>query len=114
MRLVPDKYNHLDQPKQMLRVRPALERLRALTGVASAAITRRVPLNDNCVTGTRLRSDISATAVPIEYECNNVGPNYFRTIGIPILRGREFTAADRKGSQPVAIVNESFARAVFG
>jgi predicted permease len=114
MRLVPDKYNDPGQNKQMELVKSALDKLRALPGVSSAAITRRVPLNDNCVTGTRLRTDISPVKVRVEYECNNAGPDYFRTVGIPMLRGREFTAADRKGSQPVAIVNQTFARAVFG
>jgi predicted permease len=114
MRLVPDKYDDRDQTRQMSLVGSALEQLRALPGVESAAITQRVPLNDNCVIGTRLRTDISSTLLPVQYECNNVGPDYFRTIGIPIMRGREFTSMDRKGSQPVAIVNEAFARAVFG
>ncbi|MGA2738592.1 MAG: ABC transporter permease, partial [Bryobacteraceae bacterium] len=114
MRLVPDQYNDPDQAKQMAVVRSALEHLRALPGVDSAAITRRVPLNDNCVIGTQLRADVSTTPIRLQYECNNVGPDYFRTIGIPILQGREFTAADRKGEQPVAIVNETFARTVFG
>lgn len=114
MRLTPDKYNDPDQTKQMSVVRLALERLRALPGVESAAITRRVPLNDNCDIGTRFRTDMSPAEIWVQYQCNDVGPDYFRTIGIPILRGREFTATDRKGSQPVAIVNESFARALFG
>jgi predicted permease len=114
MRLVPDKYNDPEQAKQMSVVRLALERLRALPGVESAAITQYVPLNGNCVIGTTIRTDISSVAAPVEYECNNVGADYFQAVGIPIQRGREFTAADRKGSQPVAIVNESFARAVFG
>jgi predicted permease len=114
MRLAPDKYNDPDQTKQMSVVRLALERLRALPGVESAAITRDVPLNGNCVTGARLRTDVSRVAIPVQYECNNVSPDYFRAIGIPMQRGREFTAADRKGSQPVAIVNESFARTIFG
>ena len=110
----PKQYNDADQTKQMSVVRSALERLRALPGVQSAAITRRVPLNDNCVIGTQLRTDLSSTPIHLQYECNNVGPDYFRTIGIPILRGREFTAADGKASQTVAIVNETFARTVFG
>ena len=114
MRLVPEEYNDADQAKQMSLVHSALERLDSLPGVQAAAITQRVPLNDNCVTGTQLRTDVSSTPIHLQYECNNVGQDYFRTIGIPILRGREFTAADRKGSQPVAIVNESFARTVFG
>jgi predicted permease len=114
MRLVPEEYNDADQTRQMSVVRAALERLRTLPGVQAAAITQRVPLNDNCVIGTQLRTDLSSTPIHLQYECNNVGPDYFRTIGIPILRGREFTTADRKGSQPVAIVNETFARTVFG
>jgi len=39
-----------------------------------------------------------------------VGANYFRTLGIPILAGREFTDVDTKGSPKVAVVNEAFAR----
>jgi predicted permease len=41
---------------------------------------------------------------------NEVGPDYFRTMGIPILAGREFTRADRLEAPRVAIVNEAFAR----
>jgi predicted permease len=41
---------------------------------------------------------------------NEVGPGYFRTLGIPLIAGREFTRADALGAAKVAIVNESFAR----
>ncbi len=114
MRLVPDRYGDTDQSKQRSLVRSALERLKGLPGVESASITERVPLNSNCVVGTRLRADNSANPVPVEYECNSVGPDYFRTIGIPILRGREYSAADTQRSPSLVIVNESLARAVFG
>ncbi|MDF1504725.1 ABC transporter permease [Roseisolibacter sp. H3M3-2] len=39
-----------------------------------------------------------------------VGPGFFRTMGIPMLRGRDFSAADRAGAPKVAVVNEAFAR----
>jgi predicted permease len=39
-----------------------------------------------------------------------VGDGYFRTLGIPLLAGREFSSADRAGAPKVAIVNEAFAR----
>ena len=42
-----------------------------------------------------------------------VSPSYFGTFGIRIMRGRAFTEQDRQGSQPVAIVNETFARRYF-
>jgi predicted permease len=41
---------------------------------------------------------------------NEVGPGYFRTLGVPLFAGREFTAADALGSPKVAIVNEAFAQ----
>jgi putative ABC transport system permease protein len=40
-------------------------------------------------------------------------PDYFRTMEIPLLRGREFNAHDRAGSVPVAMLNEEAARKVF-
>ena len=41
---------------------------------------------------------------------NAVGPGFFKTIGVPVLAGREFTASDASGSPQVAIVNEAFAK----
>jgi len=41
---------------------------------------------------------------------NEIGPGYFRTLGIPLLAGREFTRADTAGAPKVAIVNETFAK----
>jgi putative ABC transport system permease protein len=42
-----------------------------------------------------------------------VSPNYFRTVAIPIVRGRALSDSDRNGSAAVAVVNESFVRAFF-
>lgn len=112
MRLVPEKY--ADQTKEKLFADEALLRLRALPGVSAVAITRQVPLNGNCQIATLVRTDLSRRPARVMYQCNAVGPDYFRAIGIPLLRGREFSAADRKGSETVAIVNETFARSVFG
>ena len=41
---------------------------------------------------------------------NGVGPGYFRTLGVPLIAGREFTTADTIGAPKVAIVNEQFAK----
>jgi len=45
-----------------------------------------------------------------ESEFNAVGPSYFKTFGVPLLAGRDFTASDASGTARVAIVNEAFAR----
>jgi predicted permease len=44
----------------------------------------------------------------------NVGPDYFATVGLPILRGRGFTEQDNESAQAVAVVSEYFARYYFG
>src|SRR5436190_14531051 len=41
---------------------------------------------------------------------NEISPSYFRTLGVPLLAGREFTAADSETASKVAIVNEAFAK----
>lgn len=114
MRLSPEDPRYRDQARQTALVDTALEKLRSLPGVEAAAVTRRVPFNDNCMMGNDLRTDLSNAPRRTMYECNDVGPDYFRAIGIPVLRGREFSRQDAPGSQAVAIVNESFARHVFG
>ena len=88
--------------------REALDRLRALPGVESAGAVRNLPLTDNISTMTGFKLDpsqvvLTASAIP-------ASPDYFRTIGLEVVEGREFTAADRQDSAPVAIVNQAFAR----
>jgi putative ABC transport system permease protein len=43
----------------------------------------------------------------------NIGPGYFQTLGVPVVRGRDFNDGDTRGAPPVAIVNESLARRYF-
>jgi predicted permease len=45
---------------------------------------------------------------------NSVGPGFFRTMGFPLLSGREFTASDQANSPRVAVVNEVFAKEYYG
>ena len=44
----------------------------------------------------------------------DVSPNYLRTLGVPLLRGRELKDSDREGSEPVALINDAAARRFFG
>src|SRR6202044_2931324 len=85
-----------------------------LPSVRDAAIQMcRVP---DCVWNTALhvsgRPDLSATQM--HGEENHVSSHYFHTMGIPLLRGRAFSDADRRNTQPVAVLNQAFAERLFG
>ena len=85
-----------------------MERVRALPGVESAAYGRVTPFSYRSYTTAAIAVDGYQPA-PNEQptlEYNEVGPDYFRTMGIPLISGREFTRADNETSQPVAIVND--------
>jgi putative ABC transport system permease protein len=111
MRLVPDKY---PKPEQIRGLIPnALSELRALPGVEAASMARAVPLNDHITWGSEVRTDLNDQPVGVEFNYNNVTPDYFKTMGIPIY-GREFLPSDRTGSPAVAIINENLARRLFG
>jgi len=91
-----------------------LEQIRAMHGVRSASLAFAVPLGGGAAREGRITS-ISPlqgsveSSEPVFIESNAVSPGYFRTLGIPLVRGRDFTAADREGAPGVVIVNEAFA-----
>jgi predicted permease len=92
--------------------RELLERLRRLPGVASAALTDRLPGGPIQTEAVRHRRGDAAPpdehAAPASW--NIVEPGYFQTLRIPIVSGRDFSAADHEGTQPVAIVDQATAR----
>jgi predicted permease len=112
VRLVPEKYANEEQVRGVTDA--ALNELRALPGVEAASVARVVPLNGNSIRGDQVLPDSGGEPVSVQFHNNDVGPDYFRTMGIAILAGREFAASDRKGSPEVAILNENLARRLFG
>jgi macrolide transport system ATP-binding/permease protein len=88
-----------------------LDRVKALPGVESAAFARMTPLSYGSFSSTPIAVD--GFEVPPEerptVEYNEVGPDYFATMGIPLVSGREFTRADDERGALVAIVNETMA-----
>jgi macrolide transport system ATP-binding/permease protein len=87
--------------------RQLMERVGGLPGVEAVAQVNRPPLSPGS-TGTMLR--LPGQTQWHEVEMNTVSPGYFSLIGIPILRGRTFTAAEL-GDQPRAvIITEATAR----
>jgi predicted permease len=91
------------------------ERLRELPGIEAATFADGVPLTlrNGGTTGTRMRIEGYDQPIRVDYDENRVGPDYFRTMGINLILGREFTTADRADRSMVAIVNEEFVRRYF-
>jgi putative ABC transport system permease protein len=88
-----------------------LDRLRQIPGVQSAGAVTTLPLD-----GSRISVSYEVEGQPTPPGLQQsagfdaVSPGYFRTLGIPILTGRDFTDQDRADGRPVIIVNEAMAR----
>ncbi len=82
--------------------------LESTPGVVSAAVSLELPYRRLLNYGFRFSDDTGddAKMTNVMY----VTPGFFDTLKIPLRRGRDFTAADRAGAPPVAIVNETFVR----
>jgi len=87
------------------------DKLGALPGV-SGVVFSMVPLiaGDNWNNSVRVEGFEAGPDTNTSSGFNSVGPDFFKTMGMPLLRGREFTRADNLGGQKVAIVNEAFTR----
>jgi predicted permease len=103
--------NGYDEPRSRALFEQLEEKLSALPGVQGAVFSM-VPLlsgdnwnNDVRVEGFEVGPDTNVNAA-----FNSVGPGFFRTMGIRVMQGREFTRADGKGAGKVAIVNQAFTR----
>jgi predicted permease len=87
------------------------ERAKGLPGVRDVSLAALPPLSLGGM-GTFATID-GYTPRPdeeIRVELNFVGPDYFRTMGIPLLGGRDIRAGDRAGSRRVVVINETMAR----
>jgi putative ABC transport system permease protein len=94
-----------------------LDRVAALPGVRGSAAASALPLGGG---GFYLGRSFLADGRPeppagaeVSGMWTVVTPGYFSTLRLPVVRGREFTSADRKGATPVAVVNREFARRMF-
>jgi predicted permease len=88
-----------------------LDRVRTLSGVESAALTRVIPFSYNVFSSAPIEVD-GYQPPPNEQptaEYNEVTEGYFTTLGIPIVSGREFMRTDDENAPPLAIINETMA-----
>ncbi|MGC0774078.1 MAG: ABC transporter permease [Candidatus Acidiferrum sp.] len=91
------------------------ERVRTMPGVRDAAISSYIPMGyDNSGVSVfpdgQVIDDKSNSEVVFD---DLVQPSYFRTAGVPVIRGREFTDADSASAPLVAIINDTFAQKIW-
>jgi predicted permease len=95
-----------------------VRRVTSLPGVDGVAVGSSVPWRDagNFGPGFEFSAD-GHTKAPGEQDprgrFRTITPGFFATVGVPILAGRDFNDADRKGSEPVVVVSQSLAQRMF-
>lgn len=104
-----------DKAEQAAFFHQLLERVETLPGVVSAGAAMNLPMTDDS------RCDFSIEGQPPNApggerltSYSPASPNYFRTMGIPVVNGRAFTEQDTDKTTPVIIINETMARQYFG
>ena len=97
--------------------RELLASLEALPGVRGAALSSGIPLGAGNYTtspGSAEGSSLLPAGASIPIEWRIASPGYFRTMGIPLLRGRTFSDQDDATAPPVAIVTQETVRKLWG
>ena len=110
-RITLDAGRYADDASRARFFATLLERLRARPEIEAAGAVSLLPLRDG-TTDWAVAVSGSSAAPPDELQFEQsrfASDGYFDALGIPILAGRDFTAADRDSSAPVAIVSSSFA-----
>ena len=110
--LPPTKY--ADDQQRAAFFRQLLERTAALPGVEAVGATHSMPIISDYLLGFVIEG--RPPAAPGDEPSTNyyaVSPDYFRAMGITLVRGRSFTERDTAGAPRVAIINETFARRFF-
>jgi predicted permease len=97
--------------------RQATRQIRELPGVVNVAVGTAVPWRDgDSAFALQFSVDGHVPATGEEQpraKFQVISPGFYATLGLPVLEGRDFTDADRNGSEPVAIVSESLSRRMF-
>jgi putative ABC transport system permease protein len=110
-----EKYPANGKAQQFYRA--LLDSLQSLPGVRGAAVSSGIPFGaGNYTTHPMFTTGPSVlapeTRMPIDWR--NVSPGYFKTMGIPLMRGRDFTDADNSTTAPVIIVSAATAKKFWG
>ena len=112
MNLVLPAAKYKDEPQRAAFYSELIRRVEGLPGVESAAAVNHLPLGGSNSSTSFLVEGLAEPPPGQEYggRYRVCTPNYFKTMGIAVLKGRAFTDQDRAGAPPVIIVNETLAR----
>ena len=94
----------------------ALRRIDALPGVERASVGTTVPWRDNAFFAAQFAAEGYSKANGEEdprARFRTVSPDFFASLGIPIIAGRDFSEADRRDAEKVVIVSQSLAQRMF-
>jgi len=92
-----------------------LERIKSLPGVQFAGVTTDLPLYGGSSTGFEVegRAPSAPGGKPLT-DYHSISPDYFRALGIRLVKGRQFTERDTKDAPGVVVINETLAKQFFG
>jgi predicted permease len=96
-----------DEARGRLFAEQALERVGALPGVERVTLAQTGPLGVGFLRSVFPEGQEGGRGVLVQV--NAVGPGYFETLGVPLVRGRAFGPADRRGAPPVVVINATMA-----
>jgi putative ABC transport system permease protein len=115
MRVLLPRAKYPDDAKRIAFFRQAVERMQALPGVRAASAATELPFG-----GLGSATDFAIVGQPAPPAGNNqttdvhaTDENYFRTLNIPIIKGRTYTAQEATEDHHVVVINETLARQYF-
>ena len=104
-------------PAQQAEFEALVSRMKAVPGVKDASVARVVPFPESGGGATKVvlaPGELPSPTAGTPVWFNSVDEGYFRVMGVTLLRGRAFGRQDSESSVPVAIVNQTLAKKLFG
>ena len=105
------RYRGLDPARYY---REALDRVMTVPGVAAASFSMSRPQGGGPPPEPVGRAGTLIDAGDVTAEATQISPGFFATLGVPIVRGRDFTFADSESSPRVAVISQQLERRLFG